>query len=258
MVKRARRPRTENPTLQRLWRKYRRGECLNSRNALVEYYRPHAARVARRVKSRLPRTVEIADLQAAGDVGLIQAIQNFDPERGVPFEAFCEHRVRGAILDELRRLDWLPRPMRNRLNQKKEVMEDLRGRLGRNPSDSEIAEGLGLSLEDYQSRFGQDQEAPVLAGGKPVHDGGDGETGLEFLEDSRIEGPIEDAHRREMLSQIAANLNAESRKILYKRFFEGRTLKEIGLEMQISQSRVSKILRGIVDRLKERFGEKLG
>lgn len=256
MVKRARRPRTENPALLRLWEDYRQGECLHARNALVEYYRPHAARVARRVKARLPRTVEMADLEAAGDVGLIQAIQNYDPERGVPFEAFCEHRVHGAILDELRRHDWLPRPMRHRLNQKKEVIENLRSELGRAPVDQEIAEGLGLDLEEYQRRFGKDHEAPVLAGGKPASEDGESEAGLDFLEDSRDEGPIEDAHRRELLEQIASTLSVENREILYKRFFEGRTLKEIGDEMEISQSRVSKILNRIVERLQERFAEK--
>jgi len=205
---------------------------------------------------RLPRSVEISDLEAAGDVGLIQAIQNFDPGRGVPFEAFCEHRVRGAILDELRRLDWLPRPMRHRLNKKKEAIEHLRCTLGRVPVDVEIAQHLGLSMDEYTRRFGKDHEAPVLAGGKPGNEGKDAEPGLEFLEDSRIEGPIEDAQRRELIEQIAATLSPENREILYKRFFEARTLKEIGDEMKISQSRVSKILHRIVGRLKDRFAER--
>lgn len=256
MVKRARRPRTKNPALDRLWTDFRRDECLNARNALVEYYRPHAVRVARRVKARLPRTVEMADLEAAGDVGLIQAIQSYDPARGVPFEAFCEHRVHGAILDELRRHDWLPRPMRHRLNRKKEVVETLKGELGRTPSEQEIAAALGMDLDEYQRRHGKDQEAPVLAGGKPGGEDGDGEAGLDFLEDARAEGPSEDAHRRELLEQIAGTLSTENREILYKRFFEGRTLKEIGDELEISQSRVSKILHRIVERLQERFAEK--
>jgi len=256
MVKRARRPRTKNPALIRLWENFRQDECMYARNALVEYYRPNVGRVARRVKARLPRTVEIADLEAAGDVGLIQAIQNYDPDRGVPFEAFCEHRVHGAILDELRRHDWLPRPMRHRLNQKKDAIETLKSHLGRTPNEQEIAAALGFEVEEYRRRFGKDHEAPVLAGGKPGNEDGDGEAGLEFLEDSRIEGPSEDAHRSELIEQIAGTLSAENREILYKRFFEGRTLKEIGDELQISQSRVSKILHRIVERLQERFAEK--
>ena len=123
MVRRAKRKQRRNQTLERLWVKYRDDDQMEARNALVEYYRPYATGVVRRVKSRLPRNVELGDLEGAGDVGLIQAIQNFDPGRGVPFEAFCEHRIRGAILDELRRLDWVPRPVRNRLNQKKLAQE---------------------------------------------------------------------------------------------------------------------------------------
>ena len=257
MVRRVRNPKVPNPTLQRLWDEFRGNGCLNARNALVEFYRSHAIRVAHRVKARLPRSVDVGDLTAAGDVGLIQAIQNFDPTRGVPFEAFCEHRVRGAIIDELRRHDWLPRPMRNRLNRRKEIEAGLRHELGREPTEVEIAEGLELSLEDFRKQYGKDQEAPVLAGGKPVSDSADGELGLDFIEDLREEGPIEPAHRREMVQHIASNLDAEAREILFMRFFERRTLQEIGDELKISPSRVSKILARIMERLKERFEDKV-
>ncbi|MCX8229845.1 MAG: sigma-70 family RNA polymerase sigma factor [Planctomycetota bacterium] len=257
MVRRARTPKTPNPTLQRLWDEFRNKGCLNARNALVEFYRGHASRVAHRVKARLPRSVDVGDLTSAGDVGLIQSIQSFDPSRGVPFEAFCAHRVRGAIIDELRRHDWLPRPMRNRLNRRKEMESRLRHEFGREPKEHEIAEGFDLSLEEFHTQFGNDQEAPVLAGGKPVSDSSSGEHGLDFIEDLREEGPVEPAHRREMLHHISATLNEESREILFMRFFEGRTLQEMGDALGISPSRVSKILARILARLKERFEDKV-
>lgn len=229
---------------------------MGARNALIEYYRPHARSVVRRVKSRLPRSVDLGDLEGAGDVGLIQAIQNYDPDRGVPFEAFCAHRVRGAILDELRRLDWLPRPVRNRLNQRKELVEVLRHRLGHDPTDNEIAQELRLTLKEYFRRYGGGREAPVLAGNKPVSEDGEGEAGgLDFLEDPRPDNPIEDAARREMLERIASVLDAEGREILFMRYFQDRTLKEIGDDLAISQSRVSKILGRLLGRLKDRFEE---
>ena len=258
MVRRIKRSNLPNRTLQRLWTEYRSTERMESRNALIEYYRPYASSVVRRVRARLPRNVEIGDLEGAGDVGLIQAIQNYDPERGVPFEAFCEYRVRGAILDELRRLDWLPRPVRNRLNQKKEVLEDLRHRLGHDPDDAEIAAALHMSLKDYLAQYGAGKETPVLAGSKPVGEDGQGEPGLDFLEDPRSDLPMEDAHRRELLEAIAATLEPEGREIIFKRYFEDRTLKEIGDELQLSQSRVSKILGRLLDRLKDRFETKVG
>ncbi|RMH01165.1 MAG: sigma-70 family RNA polymerase sigma factor [Planctomycetota bacterium] len=250
MVRRAKPDRFPNKTLERLWAECRRGDSIAARNALIEYYRPFAASVVRRERARLPRTVELGDLEGAGDVGLIQAIQNYDPDRGVPFEAFCEHRVRGAILDELRRLDWLPRPLRQSLNRRRAAVDELRAELDRDPTDEEIADRLGLDLKDYLQHFGGAQDGPVMAGSKG---GGEGEQGLDFLEDTRAEGPIEDANRRELLEVIAASLDEEGREILFKRFFEERSLKEIGAELELSQSRVSKILGRLVDRLKERF-----
>ncbi|HEX9793383.1 MAG TPA: sigma-70 family RNA polymerase sigma factor [Planctomycetota bacterium] len=255
MVSRIKRSKQPNLTLVRLWTEYREGDRIEARNALIAYYRPFAETVVRRVKVRLPRSVEIGDLEGAGDLGLIQAIQNFDPERGVPFEAFCEFRVRGAIMDELRRLDWLPRPVRNRHNQRKEIFETLRGRLGHDPDDYELAEAMNLSFKEYAMLFENGKEAPVLAGNKPGSEDGDGEVGLDFVEDHRDEGPIAGAQRRELLQRIASTLDAEGREILFKRFFEGRTLKEIGDDLQISQSRVSKILGRLIERLKERFEE---
>ncbi len=256
MVRRAKPSQFENKTLERLWTECRDGNRIEARNALIEYYRPFASAVVRRVRSRLPRSVEIGDLEGAGDVGLIQAIQNFDPARGVPFEAFCEHRVRGAILDELRRLDWLPRPMRTRINRRKEAVDQLRTELSRDPTDDEVAERLGMDIKEYMRRFGAGKDSPVLAGSK-VGGGGEMEQGLDFLEDTKEQGPLEDAHRRELLEVIAASLDPEGREILFKRFFENRSLKEIGDDLDLSQSRVSKILGRLIDRLKDRFEDKV-
>ncbi len=253
MVQRAR---PDNETLLRLWGEYRLGERMESRNALIEYYRPYAVSLARRVKARLPKSVEIGDLEGAGDVGLIQAIQSFDPERGVPFEAFCEHRVRGAILDELRRHDWLPRPVRTRVKERKAMLEGLRSRIGREPSDSEAAEEMGLSLEDYQRSFSGRKEAPVLAGAKTSEDGESDGT-LDFFEDPRQDGPDADPHRRELLALIAQNLDDEAREIVFLRYFLDYSLKEIADLNGISQSRVSKILGKIMERLKEKLQEKI-
>lgn len=257
MVSRDKRTKLRNRTLERLWREYREGNRIEARNALVEYYRPYASAVVRRVRARLPRTVELGDLEGAGDVGLIQAIQHYDPARGVPFEVFCEYRVRGAILDELRRHDWLPRPRRMRLNRKKEVLEALRHKLGHDPGDAELAAELGMSFAEYMTLFGSSCEAPYLAGSRPGEDG-EGGLALDFLEDPREGGPFDDAHRREMLERIAGTLDPESRELLFKRYFEERTLKEIGSALAISESRVSKILGRVIDRLKDRFDDRSG
>ena len=257
MVRRARIPDGDNETLTRLWGEYKQSERLETRNALIEYYRPHAVRVARKVKARLPRSVEISDLESAGDVGLIQAIQAFDPQRGVPFEAFCEHRVRGAILDELRRHDWLPRPVRSRLNRRRDLVEDLRKELGREPTEEETAAGLGIDISEYHRDYGSGKDTPVLAGGKRGVEEGEAEGTLDFFEDPRDGGPDADAHSRELLELISRTLDDEAREILFMRFFLDYSLKDIGEDRNISQSRVSKILGRIMERLKERFEEKV-
>jgi len=253
MVQRAR---PDNETLLRLWGEYRSDEQMEARNALIEYYRPYAVSLARRVKSRLPKSVEIGDLEGAGDVGLIQAIQSFDPERGVPFEAFCEHRVRGAILDELRRHDWLPRPVRTRVKERRAMLEGLRSRIGREPTDSEAAEEMGISLSVYQRTFAGRKEAPLLAGAKTSEDG-DSDGTLDFFEDPRQDGPDADPHRRELLALIAQSLDDEAREIVFLRFFLDSSLRDIADLKGISQSRVSKILGKIMERLKEKLQEKI-
>jgi len=257
MVKRARLDKDVNRTLVRLWGEYRDTDRLEARNALIEYYRPYAVMVARKVKARLPRSVEFSDLEGAGDVGLIQAVQSYDHTRGVPFEAFCEYRVRGAILDELRRHDWVPRPVRNRLNKLKAVLEQLRSHLEREPNEMEVAAELGIELQEYHRLYCGGRDTPVLAGGKPSTDQGDAEGTLDFFEDPRDYSPDGGAHSRELLELISQTLDAEEREILFMRFFLDYSLREIGEIRDISQSRVSKILGRIMERLKVRFEEKI-
>jgi len=243
----------DNPTLNRLWKEYCSGQRMEARNALIEFYRPFAFSVVRRVKMRVPHSVEIGDLEGAANLGLIQAIENYQPDRGVPPEGFFKHRIHGAILDELRRLDWLPRPMRNRINQRKQAVDQLRSELDRKPTDGEVADRLGVSMQEYLDNFGG-KESPVMASSKA---GSESEPGLDFMEDKRMEGPDEDVYRREMLAAISASLDAEGRTILFKKYFEGRSLKEIGEEMGLSQSRVSKIIGRLKERLKDRFEEQV-
>jgi RNA polymerase sigma factor (sigma-70 family) len=120
-----------------------------------------------------------------------------------------------------------------------------------------VAAELDLTLEEYHAFFGNGREAPMLAGGKPGGDEGETENGLDFFEDPRQEGPLEDAHRRELLERIATVLDPEARAILFMRYFENRTLREIGETLAISQSRVSKIIGRLMDRLKDRFEDKV-
>lgn len=259
MVRRAQSKKKEknSTAVAELWTEFCEGSSVEIRDQLIAHYQPFVRSVVYRLRRRLPSSVDVADLQGAADIGLIQAIQSFKPELGVPFEAFCGIRVRGSIMDELRRGDWVPRPVRNRLNQKRVVRESLRHRLGREPGDVEMAEELGLTLSEYTGLYGAESEPPVLAGSKSSAVGDEADSGLDFLADSRCESPLEDAHRRELVSAIASLLDDPDREIVFKRYFQGLTLKEIGDQLDISQSRVSKILGRLIERLKERLDSKV-
>jgi len=137
-----------------LWNAYWEEPDDLRRNSLVEAYQFLVRATVGRFSQRLPRSVDRGDLETAANVGLMGAVASFDPERGVRFELYAELRIRGAVLDELRAQDWLPRPWRTRMDQQKKALEALRGELGREPSDAEVASTLGLKVAEYELLFG--------------------------------------------------------------------------------------------------------
>src|SRR5262245_44842500 len=140
--------------MDRLWAIYRKHPEDTTRNRLVEAYQPLVREVVRRFGYRLPRSVERGDLDTAANFGLISAIEGFDPSRGVRFESYCELRVKGALLDELRNQDWLPRPWRTRIELQKRICERLRSEKNREPDDEEVAREMDLPLDEYRQIFG--------------------------------------------------------------------------------------------------------
>ena len=172
-----------------LWAVYHEDRSDENRNALVEHYRPLIREIARRFAARLPRSVDRGDLDTASSFGLMSAIGGFDPERGVRFESYCELRVKGALLDELRTQDWLPRPWRHRLELQKRTLERLRRELNREPNDEEVAESMGLDLDYYLQVFGVGLPgAPT--GSMPSGEGADdGVPTLEVVADPEADAP---------------------------------------------------------------------
>src|SRR5213594_3917869 len=132
-----------------LWRDYRAEATVELRNQLVEHYLPLVKYNAERIWSRLPDGVELDDLISAGVFGLMDAIEAFDLERGVKFETYCVPRIRGAMLDELRTMDWVPRLVRSKASKMEEARKSLETLLGRPPRPDEMSQKLGVSIEDY-------------------------------------------------------------------------------------------------------------
>ena len=239
--------------LEVLWRRYRRRSNDETRNELVALYQLLVARIVRRFAARLPRTVDPGDLLTAANVGLMSAIESFDPERGVRFESYCELRIKGALLDELRTQDWLPRPWRNRIERHKRVLERLRSELGREPTDEEVARGMGMAAGEYRQLFGQGiPGAP--SGSMPVSDDGADEAhSLDVVPDTHGDAPGDKLSRDELLHLVAQRLSPQEYRIVYLKYWEELPMREIGQLEGLSESRVCKIHARLLERLKDRF-----
>ena len=244
--------RTVGEDTRALWDAYRDDPSDEARNRLVEAYQHLVRTVVRRFGARLPRTVDRGDLSTAGNVGLMAAIGSFDPDRSVRFESYAEMRIRGALLDELRTEDWLPRPWRQRIELQKRTLERLRSTLAREPYDEEVALEMDLPLADYEALFGTALPG-APSGSMPGSDEGDGLAGLEVVPDTRCDQPGETLTRTELLRLVAQRMSELEYRIVYLKYWEELTMREIGLLTELSESRVCKIHARLLDRLKDRF-----
>jgi RNA polymerase sigma factor for flagellar operon FliA len=239
--------------LAELWAAYNAERSDEARNDLVEAYQDFAREVARRFGMRLPRSVDRGDLTTAANFGLMSAIAGFDPERGVRFESYCELRVKGALLDELRTQDWLPRPWRQRLELQKRTLERLRSEEEREPTDQEVAAAMDMSLDLYQQVFGVGLPG-VPSGSMPTGDGADDVlTGLEVVPDHSVDVPGDSLTREELLTLVTQKLTEQEYRILYLRYWEGLPMREIGQLTSLSESRVCKIHARLIERLQDRL-----
>lgn len=236
-----------------LWGAFITAPSDDTRNALVEAYQAMVSRIVGRFLRRLPRTIDRGDLMTAANVGLIRSIEGYDPTRGVRFESYCERRVRGALLDELRAQDWLPRPWRQRVEAHKRARASLRAAHGRKPSDSEVARELGMGLPDYERVFGTG--LPGAPSGSMPSGRGEDESvgGIEVVADSRQTDPHDRLRDEELIGLVAQKLSEVEYRLVYLKYWEELPMREIGLLLGLSESRVCKIHAKLLDRLKDRF-----
>ncbi|MEL6713326.1 MAG: sigma-70 family RNA polymerase sigma factor [Planctomycetota bacterium] len=237
-----------------LWAAFGDDPSEELRNALVVEYQALLQQIVRRFAARLPRSVDRGDLVTAANVGLIRAIHGFDPERGVRFESYCELRVKGSLLDELRSQDWLPRPWRQKIEEQKRTYERLRREFGREPSDSEIAGAMGLGLDVYQQTFGVGLPG-TPSGSMPSDEGGeDGPVSpLDVVADDAHEMPGDRLSRDELVNLVGQKLTDQERRIVYLKYWEELPMREIGELTGLSESRVCKIHTRLIERLQDRF-----
>ncbi len=239
--------------VERLWRAYRRHDSDDSRNRLVEAYQSLLNDVVRRFMARLPRSVERGDLDTAANFGLISAIEGFDRARGVPFESYCELRVKGAMLDELRNQDWLPRPWRARLELHKRVCERLRAEGGREPPDEVVAAAMEMPLEEYRQVFGAGLPGAPTGSMSTEEGGEDSFPGLDIVPDPNADAAGERLTQDEILKLVAQRLSVQEYRVVYLKYWEELSMREIGELLHLSESRVCKIHAKLLERLKDRF-----
>ena len=243
--------------LAKLWKSYRRSRAAHLRNGLVESYQHLVREVVRRFAARLPRNVDQGDLEAAANFGLMAAIESFDPARNVRFETYGELRIKGALLDELRTQDWLPRPWRARIERHKRALERLRSELGREPCDEEVARAMDLPLAEYGQLFGCGiPGAP--AGAMPADHADEERSGLDVVADLHSDAPGEKLSRQELLQLVTQRLSEQEYRIVYLRYWEELSMREIGQLEHLSESRVCKIHSRLIERLKDRLRASAG
>ncbi|TDU03947.1 RNA polymerase sigma-28 (SigD/FliA/WhiG) subunit [Streptomyces sp. 846.5] len=244
-----------------LWRAYKAYGDPRLREQLILHYSPLVKYVAGRVSVGLPANVEQADFVSSGVFGLIDAIEKFDPERAIKFETYAISRIRGAIIDELRALDWIPRSVRQKARAVERAYATLEVALRRTPNDPEVAAEMGIPLDDLHTIFSQLSLANVVALDELMHGGGEGSDRvslLDTLEDPAADNPVEVAESRELRRLLARAINTlpdREKTVVSLYYYEGLTLAEIGQVLGVTESRVSQIHTKAVLQLRAKLSD---
>ncbi len=221
------------------------------RNTLVEMYLPLVKYNGERIWSRLPEGVELDDLISAGVFGLMDAIDAFDLSRGVKFETYCVPRIRGAMLDELRTMDWVPRLVRSKASKLNEAIKTLEARFGRAPSEVELSEHMGISVAELEKMVLEANAVNLISLNKKWYetDSYKDVREIDILEDKKGEDPTRRIQKNDLMRLVTKGLNRNERLIIILYYYEELTMKEIGATLDLSESRVSQMHSSIVQRL---------
>jgi RNA polymerase sigma factor FliA len=251
--------------LRDLWRRYKDDRDEKARERLVLAYAPLVKYVAGRMSSGLPSHVEESDLISYGLLGLISAIERFEPEREIKFETFAITRIKGSIIDELRSLDWVPRSVRTKAREIERMNAKLEHQLHRAPTDKEMAEGLEVTVEEFQESLVRISNSSVVALDElwTVSDSsGDQVSLLDTIQDPQAADPATEMDTTEMKDRLAdaiARLPEREKLVVALYYYENLTLREIGEVLGVTESRVSQLHTKAVLRLKSRLqGDPLG
>ena len=242
--------------LRDLWRRYKASGDIQARERLVVAYSPLVKYVSGRMASGLPAHVEESDLISYGLVGLISAIERFDLDREIKFETYAITRIKGAIIDELRSLDWVPRSVRARARQIERAIGELEARLGRAPTDEEISKKLGITGEELEESLGEIARSSIAALDElwtVSGSGGDQVALIDTIEDEAApdpQGTLSVTEQKEALADAIARLPEREKLVVTLYYYEELTLREIGEVLGVTESRVSQLHTKAILRLK--------
>ena len=229
-----------------------------NREEVIKRYSPMIKYVANRIAMRLPPHIEVDDLISVGVLGLMDAISKYDSTRGAKFKTYAEFRVRGAILDELRSLDWVPRSIRQKASQVDKVVQELQAKLSRSPEDEEVAKEMGLSLDQFHDTLNETRSMPVfsLEDLGLAKDSGEQQSLLDCLAgkaDADPQTQIRLVELKEIIAKAIEGLPEKERLMVSLYYYEELTMKEIGAVLEITESRVSQIHSKAVYRLRTKL-----
>lgn len=243
--------RREN-TIEQAWKAWLERRDPRARDQIIVHYSPLVKFVAGRVGAGLPNSVDSGDLVSAGVFGLMDAVERFDPERGVKFETFAVPRIRGAVYDGLRQLDWVPRSVRSRAREVESAFAELEAKFGRAPTDDELADHLKISPAEFQKWLASIASTTVgpldralVAGAEPRALSGD-------VPDSPA-AQVEDSEVRRLVKSEVRRLPEREKLVMSLYYDEGLTLAEIGSVLGVTESRVSQIHTKAVLHLRSRL-----
>ena len=229
-----------------------------NREEVIKRYSPMIKYVANRIAMRLPPHIEVDDLISVGVLGLMDAISKYDSSRGAKFKTYAEFRVRGAILDELRAMDWVPRSIRQKASSVDKVVQSLQAKLSRSPEDEEVAKEMGISLDQFHDTLNETKSIPVfsLEDLGIAKESGEQQSLLDCLAgkaDADPQTQIRLIELKEIIAKAIDALPEKERLMVSLYYYEELTMKEIGAVLEITESRVSQIHSKAVYRLRTKL-----
>ncbi|MEX0790913.1 MAG: FliA/WhiG family RNA polymerase sigma factor [Actinomycetota bacterium] len=230
-----------------LWTEFKSTGSPRARDELIVHYAPLVKYVAARVAIGLPNNVDQEDLASAGILGLMEAVNKFEPERGFKFESYAAARIRGAIIDDLRSLDWVPRSVRSQSRKVEETLSKLQEKLGRIPTDEEVAEEMGVTIRKLRSIYAKVSTLLFVSLDRLMSVGDKGDSGMSLVDtlvDTKAEDPaaaVEEREMKQFLVKAIAGLPDRERTAITLYYYEGLSLAEISQVVGVSQARISQM-----------------